>query len=87
MKEIQINEIEMKKRLAEQLTKYLGSRDKVKKFALECKAIGFELGDLNNITNIAEKPEWFSVLLSYSELGLLKRMGDAVINLKKIEGI
>ena len=80
---IEIDEIEAKQRLASQLTKYLGSRDKVKVFAKECKAVGLNLGDIGVIKQIAAKPEWLQVLISYSELGLLPRLGDAITNLKE----
>ncbi|RLA59454.1 MAG: hypothetical protein DRQ78_10590 [Epsilonproteobacteria bacterium] len=64
------------------MTKYLGGRDKLRVFILECRVIGVDLGDINIIKNISIKPEWFQVLISYSELGLLPRLGDAVSNLK-----
>ena len=82
---IEIDEIEAKRRLGSQLTKYLGSRDKVKVFARECKAVGLELGDINVIKQISQEPEWFSVILSYSELGLLPRLGTAISKLKEIK--
>jgi len=69
--------------LSSQLTKYLGSVDKVKVFARECKAVGVDLSDPNIIQNIASEPEWFAVMLSYSELGLLSRVGKAATNLTK----
>ena len=83
---IEIDAIEARQRLGSQLTKYLGSRDKVKVFARECKSVGLDLGDQNVIKKIAAEPEWFAVMLSYSELGLLKRLGSAVTNLKESNG-
>ena len=80
---IEIDEIEAKRRLGSQLTKYLGSRDKVKVFARECKDVGLDLGKIETIKNISAHPEWFSVLLSYSELGLLPRLGSAINKLKE----
>lgn len=80
---IELSEMEAKQRLMSQLTKYLGSRDRVKVFAGECKAVGLPLGDPITIQKIASEPEWFAVILSYSELGLLKRLGDAITNLKE----
>jgi hypothetical protein len=80
---IEIDEIEARRRLSSQLTKYLGSVDKVKVFARECKAVGVNLTDPNVIRNIASEPEWFAVMLSYSELGLLPKIGQAVTNLIK----
>ena len=80
---IEIDEMEAKRRLASQLTKYLGSRDKVKVFARECRDVGLELGDMDVIKQIAKEPEWFSVILSYSELGLLPRLGSAINKLKE----
>ncbi len=75
----------MRKLFGEQLTKYLGSTDKVRTFAKECKNIGLDLGNPITIKNAASKPEWFQVLLSYSELGLLSRLGNATIQMKEIE--
>jgi len=75
----------MKQRLASQLTKYLGNRNKVKIFAQECKVVGLNLGNIETIKTIAEKPEWFSVLLTYSELGLLSKLGSAIKALKNID--
>ena len=81
---IELDNIEIRKRFGSQLTKYLGSRDRVKVFVKECKTIGLELGDVNIIQKIADEPEWFSVLISYSELGLLKRLGESINKLKDI---
>ena len=77
--------MEAKRRLGSQLTKYLGSKEKVKVFARECKAVGLNLGDINVIKQISAEPEWFTVLISYSELGLLPRLGNAVSKLKEIK--
>ncbi len=79
---IELNDIETRNRFASQLTKYLGGADKVKEFAKECKAVGLEIGDPNIIRNIAEKPEWLTTLINYSELGLLRRLGKAIDELK-----
>lgn len=72
----------MRRMFGEQLTKYLGSTDKVRVFVKECKAVGLDLGNPTTIKKAANEPEWFQVLLSYSELGLLKRLGDAVLKIK-----
>lgn len=61
----------------------LGTKESVKVFVRECRDIGLDLGSLATIKKIAEKPEWITVLLSYSELGLLKRLGQAINNLKE----
>jgi len=81
---IEIDDKEMRLRLHSQLTKYLGSKEKVKIFAKECRAIGLELGDVNVIKNIAQNPEWFTTLINYSELGLLPKLGKAVTKLNEI---
>jgi len=80
---IEIDEIEAKRRLGSQLTKYLGSKEKVKVFARECKDVGLNLGNYETIKLIAKNPEWFQVLISYSELGLLPRLGSAINKLKE----
>ena len=82
-KRIEIDEIEAKRRLAAKLTKYLGSRDKVKVFAGECKAVGLNLGDLETIKLIAERPEYLVTMLNYSQLGLLPVIGQAITKLKE----
>ena len=81
-KRIEIDEIEAKRRLGSQLTKYLGSRDKVKVFARECKAVGLNLGSLETIKLIAQKPEYLVTILNYSQLGLLPKIGEAITQLK-----
>jgi hypothetical protein len=50
---------------------------------MECKSVGLHLGEENVIDNIAKHPQWFAVLISHSELGLLKRVGDAIVHLKQ----
>ncbi len=45
--------------------------------------VGLDLGDVDIIKTIAREPEWLTVLISYSELGLLPRLGDAITQLKK----
>ena len=77
-----MTEQEHKKRLGSQLTKYFGSRDKVKVFAQECKAVGFDLSDYENIKRIALNPEEFVTLINYSELGLLPKLGNSITKLK-----
>ena len=61
----------------------MGSKDKVKVFAGECRAVGLNLGDLNVIKNISQSPESFTTLLTYSELGLLPKLGKAITKLKE----
>ncbi len=84
LKEKQIENVdEMRKIFGVQLTNYLGSTDKVRVFAKECRDVGLDLGDPRVIKQAAAEPEWFQVLLSYSELGLLPRLGNAVTKMKK----
>jgi len=79
---IEIDEREAKLRLMSSLTKFLGSRDKVMVFAKECRDVGLDLNDIENIKGIAENMEWFTVLLNYSELGLLPKLGKAIQKIK-----
>jgi hypothetical protein len=51
--------------------------------ARECKAVGLDLSHIDVIKQIAAEPEWFTVVISYSELGLLKRLGEAITKLKE----
>ena len=80
---IDLDDIEIKRRFGAQLTKYLGGKDKVKVFVKECRVIGLDIGNPDIIKNIANSPEWFQVIVSYSELGLLKRLGEAITNTKE----
>jgi len=49
----------------------------------ECKAVGLDIGNIEIIKRIAQEPEWFTILLTYSELGLLPKLGKAVTTLKQ----
>ncbi len=84
-KKIDLDDIEIKRRFGSQLTKYLGGKDKVKVFVKECKSVGLNIGNPDIIRNIAKEPEYFTVLISYSELGLLKKLGEAITKIKEIK--
>ena len=78
-----MDDVEIKKRFGSQITKYLGGVDRAKTFVSECEGIGLDLRDAQILKNVSENPEWFAVMLSYSELGLLKRINEALTNLKE----
>ena len=80
---IEENDLEVRRRFAAQLTKYLGGASKVKEFAKECKAVGLDIGNPDIIRSIARNYEWFTVLITYSELGLLRKLGKAITILKE----
>jgi len=80
---VEMTREERRKTFGAQLTNYLGTKDKVRTFAKECKAVGLNIGDDEVIIGIAKEPEWFTVILSYSELGLLKRLGTAIHKIKE----
>jgi len=68
--------------LQKQLLNFFGG-DKVrlKRFALDCESIGFKLRD--NIDAIVKYPEHFSLLISYSDLGILSKLADSLNILKE----
>jgi len=69
--------------LGEQLTKYFGDTKEVKEFSQDCKKIGMDLTSDGMAIQISKKPEWFSVLLTYYELGLLSKIAKSIEELKK----
>ena len=69
------------KELGEQLTRYLGSTEKVKQMAKDCKAIGFTMSE--HIEGIKENPEHFMLLITYSDLGVLGKLAESLNKLKK----
>ncbi len=75
--------MEAKQRFGAELTKYLGGREKVKVFVKECRQVGLDLGDPKIIKSIAKNIEWFTVLLNYSQLGLLPKLGQAITKIKE----
>jgi len=73
-----------KKLLIQQLSNYYnGDSAKVQQLANECKALGFPLGDEKNIDSIAEKPEAFFSLMTFSDFGILAKIGESLKTLTK----
>ena len=75
---------EKKKQLVQQLLRHYGNDAiQVKRLGLDCKAIGFDLGIEKNIDAIADKPEWFLLIITYSDLGILTKLRDVLEQLKQ----
>lgn len=75
---------EKKKELVRQLLNYFGQdKSRVKKLGEGCKAIGFPLNVEENIDSLTEHPEAFSLLITYSDLGLLGKLEEVLNTLKK----
>ena len=69
------------KQLGEQLTRYLGSTEKVKQMAKDCKSIGFTMSE--HLQGIKDNPEHFMMLITYSDLGVLDKLAESLNKLKK----
>ena len=72
-----------KKLLIQQLKNYFhGDMTRVQALANDCKFIGFSLGEEKNMDAIAEKPEMFMVLMTFSDLGIISKMKKTTEELK-----
>ena len=69
------------KQLQKQLLKYLGSKEKLKQFAEECRTIGLPLREY--VDSIEKYPEYFSDIIVYHELGLLEKLTKSLKKLKQ----
>ena len=70
-----------KQELQKQLLRFFdGDKERLKKLAVSCKAIGFPIGE--NIESIQKNPEHFSLLITYSDLGILSKLTDSLEVLK-----
>ena len=78
-----MNEKEVRNQFASQMIKYLGGKENFKQFLDECRTVGFDIGKPSIIKEIAKKPEWFTIVISYHELGLLKRLSQAIKHIKE----
>lgn len=68
--------------LQDQLTRYFdGDLEKVKTLSNNCKAIGFKMSD--HLEAISKNPEEFMILISYSDLGILGKLENALNKLKQ----
>lgn len=71
-----------KEDLGKQLLNYFGGDvNRVKTLASSCKALGFTLGE--NLESIGKNPEHFSLLITYSDLGILSKLTDSLEVLKQ----
>ena len=65
-----------------QLTRYFdGDVSRVKELARGCNAIGFKISE--NLEAISKNPEQFTLLISYSDLGILGKLADTLDVLKQ----
>lgn len=66
---------EKQKKLIQQLSNFFnGDKTRIKLLAENCKAIGFPLNVEKNLDAIAQEPEHFTLLITYSDLGLLEKL-------------
>jgi len=73
-----------KKQVQEQLLRYFeGDKSRLKKLAKSCNELGFPIGE--NISAIQKHPGHFSLLISYSDLGILSKLTDSLEVLKQKE--
>ena len=71
-----------KKQVQEQLLRFFdGDKERLKALAKSCKELGFPIGD--NIESIVKYPEHFSLLITYSDLGILSKLTDSLEVLKQ----
>lgn len=69
------------KDVQDQLTRYFnGDKEKVKQLAKDCNAIGFKISE--NIESIQKNPEQFTLLITYSDLGILGKLTETLTKLK-----
>lgn len=69
------------KDLQDQLTRYFnGDINRVKTMAKGCNAIGFKMSE--HLEEISKNPEAFMILITYSDLGILGKLADALEKLK-----
>jgi len=69
------------KQIQEQLLRYYqGDIKKVKELVRCCNAIDFKISE--NIEAVIKYPEHFSLLVTYSDLGLLGKLADSLTKLK-----
>ena len=70
------------KSLQSQLLKYFdGDKSRLLKLAESCEILGFKIRD--NIDSISKNPEQFSLLITYSDLGILSKLTDSLKKLKQ----
>ena len=75
-------ESQNKKLLQQSLLRhYNNDREQVKRFAIECKDFGFDLGHPKVYNIIKEKPEFFTTLITYSDLGILSKINELKVEL------
>jgi len=71
-----------KKQVQEQLLRFFNNdKERLKRFAKSCKELGFPIGE--NIKAIQKYPEHFSLLITYSDLGVLSKLTDSLEILKQ----
>jgi len=71
-------------KLQSQLLKYFdGDKSRLIRLAESCEIIGFRIRD--NIDAISKHPEQFSLLITYSDLGILSKLTDSLKQLKEVK--
>lgn len=70
-----------KQDLQKQLLRFFeDDKERLKKLATSCKILGFPIGE--NIESIQKNPEHFSLLITYSDLGILDKLTNSLEILK-----
>ncbi len=69
------------KDVQEQLLRYFnGDIERVKLLVKGCNALDFKISD--NLESIQKNPEHFTMLITYSDLGILGKLADTLAVLK-----
>lgn len=76
----------MRKKFQQSLIRYFdGNKLQAKEFIVECKTLGLDLSDEEVINEIHSQPHHLTLLLTYSNLGLLRKIAESFNGLKKIK--
>jgi len=75
---------EKKKQFKQQLlSHYNNDVKRVKRLVKGCKDIGLPLGEEKTLDAIAEHPEAFFTLMTFSDFGVLEKIGESLTILKE----
>lgn len=65
------------------LRHYKGDVKLAKEFIKELKDLGLDISTEEVINEIFQKPHHLTLLITYSDLGILRKVGESIIGLKK----
>jgi len=73
----------MRKKFQQSLLRYFdGNKILAKEFIKECRSFDLDLSDEEVLNEIHAKPHHLTLLLTYSNLGLLRKIAESVDGLK-----